>query len=252
MRIIRLSIAVAIALAPMAASAERAATRPETWPSEKALSAETIIKKHIAALGGEKLLRAGTSMTFTVSGEKAGKKFSKTVWQARPNKMRVEIVSDEGNMQKGFDGKVAWVKKADAAAVAMSAEDTKSMASHADFEEPLLDYAKKGTAVKLIGKADVKGVAAYDLEVTYKSGDVEHHLIDANSYLLLKRAWVGKDKDGKAAPMSVRFGDYKKVQGRMVNHSVEWDAPDGTSSKSVVSGIAFDKKIGAKQFAMPK
>ncbi len=252
MRIIRLSIALAVALAPMAALAERAETRTETWPSERTLSAETIVKKHIAALGGEKLLRAGKSMTFTVSGEKAGKKFTKTVWQARPNKMRVEIVSDEGNMQKGFDGKVAWVKKADAAALAMSAEDTKSMASHADFEEPLLDYAKKGTAVKLIGKADVNCVAAFDLEVTFKSGDVEHHFIDASSYLLLKRTWTGKDKDGKSTQMSVRFGDYKKVQGRMVNHSVEWDAPDGTSSKSAVSGVAFDKKLDAKLFAMPK
>jgi Flp pilus assembly pilin Flp len=76
--------------------------------------------------------------------------------------------------------------------------------------------------------------------------------IDASSYLLLKRTWMGKDKDGKSTLMSVRFGDYKKVQGRMVNHSVEWDAPDGTSSKSAVSGVAFDKKLDAKLFAMPK
>ena len=252
MRIIRLSIALAVALVPLAASAERAEPRSETWPSERTLSVETIVKKHIAALGGEKLLRAGTSITFTVSGEKAGKKFSKTVWQARPNKMRVEVKSDEGTMLKGFDGKVAWLKKPDAAAIAMPADDAKSMQAHAQFEEPLLDYAKKGTAVKLAGKADVNGAQTYDVEVTFKSGEVEHHFIDATSFLLIKRTFTGKDKDGKEAVMSVRFGDYKKIQGRMVNHSVEWDAPDGTSSKSVVSGVAFDKKIDAKLFAMPK
>jgi hypothetical protein len=37
-----------------------------------------------------------------------------------------------------------------------------------------------------------------------------------------------------------------------VNHSVEWDAPDGKASKSTVSKIAFDKKFNAKLFAMPK
>ena len=40
-----------------------------------------------------------------------GKKFTKTVHQARPNLMRVDIQSDDGPMSKGFDGKVAWVKK---------------------------------------------------------------------------------------------------------------------------------------------
>jgi hypothetical protein len=255
MRIIRSSIsgvvAVALALVPLAASAERAEPKTETWP-ERTLSVETIVKKHIAALGGEKLLRAGTSITFTVTGEKMGKTFTKTVWQARPNKLRVDIVSYDGPMSKGFDGKVAWMKKGDAKAEALSAEDTASMQTNAQFEEPLLDYAKKGTAVKLIGMADVKGTQTYDIEVTFKTGEVEHHFLDASTFLLVKRTFTGKDKDGKAAAMSVRFGDYKKVQGRMVNHSVEWDSDDGKSYKSVVSKVGFNKKVDAKLFAMPQ
>ena len=244
-----LSFAV-VALLVSTASAERAETtggddRPE-------LTVEAIVQKHVTALGGEKLLRSGKTFTFTVSGEKMGKKFTKTVTQARPNKMRVDIVSDDGPMSKGFDGKVAWVKKGTEAAVAMTAEETASMALHATFDEPLLDYAKKGTAVKLVGKSEVKGTPAYDLEVTLKNGDVEHHFLDASTFLLAKKTFTGKDKDGKAKQMSVRFGDYKKVQGRMVNHSVEWDSDDGKSHKSAVSNVSFDKPVNAKLFAMPK
>ncbi len=255
MRIIRMSISTVLvgllALAPLAATAENARSVSPAWP-EPTISVGTIVKRHIAALGGEKLLRAGTTLTYTVTGEKMGKKFEKTVWQARPGKLRVDITSAEGTMSKGFDGKVAWVKKGDAAATAMSAEDTRSMQAHATFDEPLLDYAKKGTAVKLVGMADVKGAPAYDLEVTFKSGEVEHHFLDAKTFLLAQRTFASKDKDGKATQMTVRFGDYKKVQGRMVNHSVEWDAEDGTSHTSVVSKVAFDKKASAKLFAMPK
>jgi hypothetical protein len=255
MRIIRSSIstltAVLLAVAPLTASAENAKSVVQAY-SDPATTVDNIVKKHIAALGGEKLLRAGKSFTFTVSGEKMGKKFQKTVVHARPNKMRVDITSDDGPMSKGFDGKVGWLKKGDAAAIAMTAEETTAMAAHAEFDEPLLDYAKKGTAVKLIGKVDVKGATAYDLEVTFKSGEVEHHFLDTTSYLLIKRTFMGKDKDGKATEMSVRFGDYKKVQGRMINHSVEWDGPDGKASTSVVSKIAFDQKVDAKLFAMPK
>jgi hypothetical protein len=255
MRTIRSFCFAALLLAPLAANAERSVpsagdVRPAT--AEETVTADALVKKHIAALGGEKLLRAGKSFTYTVSGEKMGKKFTKTVTQARPNKMRVDITSDDGPASKGFDGKVGWYKKGSAAAVAMTPEEATSMASHAQFDEPLLDYAKKGTSVKLVGKAEVKGMPAYDLEVTFKSGEVEHHFLDANSGLLLKRTFMGKGKEGKAVQMSVRFGDYKKVQGRMVNHSVEWDGEDGKASKSIVSDVAYDKKIDAKLFAMPK
>lgn len=254
MHSIRSFVIAASLLVPLSATAERSvpSTGDARPASEEKITVEQIVQKHVTALGGEKLLRATKSFTFTVSGEKMGKKFSKTVTQARPNKMRVDVTSDDGPMSKGFDGKVAWMKKGSDAAVAMNAEETKSIASHAEFDEPLLDYAKKGTAVKLIGKTEVKGTPAYDLEVTSKDGAVEHHFLDANSYLLLKRTFKSKDKDGKEVMMSVRFGDYKKVQGRMVNHSVEWDGDDGKSSKSTVSAVAYDKKVDAKLFAMPK
>jgi outer membrane lipoprotein-sorting protein len=250
MRMISISAALLLAVAPLAVNAENANNKAGGAKTET-LSLDAIVKKHVAALGGEQLLRGGKSFTFTVTGEKMGKKFTKTVWQARPNMMRVDIQSDEGAMSKGFDGKVAWMKKGNDKAVALSADETKSMASHALFEEPLLDYAKKGTAVKLVGKTDVKGAASYDLEVTFKSGDVEHHFIDATSFLLIKRTFAGKDKDGKTVQMSVGFGDYKKIQGRMVNHSVAWD-DNGKTATSVVSNVSFDKPVDAKQFAMPK
>ena len=244
-----LIVAAVLALAPAAAVAEHKVEVGQQVVD--GATVDTIVKRHIAALGGAKLLRAGKSITFTVSGEKMGKAFTKTVVQARPNLMRVDVKSDEA-FSKGFDGKIAWMKKGSAPAEAMSAEDTASMKSHADFEEPLLDYAKKGTKVVLIGKTEVNKTPAYDLLITFKSGESEHHFIDATSYLLIKRTFTMKDKDGKSKEMSVRFGDYKKVQGRMVNHSVEWDGDDGKAYKSVVSKIAYDKPFNAKLFAMPK
>jgi hypothetical protein len=248
-----------LAVAPVA-SADRAKdnkvaaveTVKSTGTASEAVTAEAVVARHVAALGGEKLLRGGKTFSFTMSGEKMGKKFTKTVYQARPNHLRVDFESADGPMSKGFDGKVAWIKKGTAAAVQMTAEDTLAMKGHADFDEPLLDFAKKGTKVRLVGLTDVAGAAAYDLEVTLANAEIEHHFLDANSYLLVKRSFAAKDKDGKVSQMSVRFGDYKKVAGRMVNHSVEWDAPDGKPSKSTVSNVAYDKPLDAKLFAMPK
>jgi len=218
----------------------------------KELTAEAIIQRHLVALGGEKLLRGGKTFTYTVSGEKLGKKFTKTVHAARPNKLRVDITSDDGPISKGYDGTIAWVKKGTAAAEKLGADETAMMAQHAEFEEPLVDYAKKGTAIKLVGTSEVNSLPAYDIEVTFKSGEVEHHFVDAKTFLLAKRTFTSKDKDGKAHQGTVRFGDYKSVQGRMVNHSIEWDGDDGKVYKSVVSNVKFDGTLDAKLFAMPK
>jgi hypothetical protein len=241
-----MSIGLVALLAP-AAGAERKVEAGDARRAPETLSLDVIVQRHVAALGGEKLLREGKTFTFTVSGEKMGKKFTKVVTHARPNMMRVDIKSGDGPVSKGYDGKVAWMKKGTAAAEKMNAEDTVATAQHADFDEPLLDYAKKGSKLKLIGKT----AEGYDLELTTKSGEVEHHILDAGTFLLAKKTWTGKDKDGKSMAMAVKFGDWKNVQGRAVNHSVEWQF-EGKWHKSTVSDIAFDKPVDAKIFAMPK
>jgi outer membrane lipoprotein-sorting protein len=247
-------VAGAMALSPQAIADRAKPAMVEAKSAAKAVPAEisldAIVAKHLHAIGGVDLLRATKTMSYVVTGEKAGKKFTKTVRYARPGKMRVDFDTEDGPASKGFDGKVAWKKKGGEAAVAMNAEDTASMASHASFDEPLLDYAKRGDAVKLIGKSEVAGAAAYDLELTKANGEVEHHFIDAASFLPVKRTWTGK-KDGKTITSAVRFGDFKSVQGRMINHSIEF-ASDGGAGKSVVSQVAFDKPIDTALFAMPR
>lgn len=243
-------VAGAVAFAPPASADKAKAAMVEAKPAAPELSLDAIVAKHLHALGGADLLRATKTLSYTVTGEKAGKKFTKTVHYARPGKLRVDFASDDGSGSKGFDGKVAWVKKGGEAAVAMNAEDTAMMKLHADFDEPLLDYAKRGDTVKLIGASEVAGKAAYDLELTKASGEIEHHFIDAATFLPVKKTWTGK-KDGKTITTAVRFGDFKAVQGRMVNHSMELST-DGGAGKSWVSWVAFDKPIDAAVFAMPK
>ena len=213
------------------------------------LTLDAIVSKHIAALGGADLLRATRTLSYVSSGEKAGKKYSKAVHFARPGKLRVDFETHEAKGSKGFDGKVAWVKKAGEAVIAMTAEETASMKSHADFDEPLLDHAKRGIAVKLIGTSEVAGAPAYELEVA-RDGKVERRFLDASTFLLTQLTRE-EQKDGKTVKIAVRLGDYKKVQGRMMNHSYEVQS-DGVTSRGVVSQVAFDKPLDAALFAMPK
>jgi hypothetical protein len=224
--------------------------KPTGKPAVAELSLDAVVDKHLAALGGADLLRTTKTMTYAVTGEMAGKKFSKTVRYARPGKIRIDLESADGSISKGFDGKVAWMKKGAEAAVAMNAEATAAMKSEADFDEPLLDYARRGDAVKLIGKSEISGAPAYDLELTKAHGEVEHHFLDAATFLLVKRAWTGKYA-GKTVTMAAQFADFKAVQGRMVAYSIEFGT-DTSAGKSTVTQVAYDKPIDAAVFALPR
>lgn len=241
-----------VALAPIAA-ADRS-KHVEAKATVKApvaeLSLDAIVGKHLAALGGADLLRATKALSYTSTGEKAGKKFTKTVHFARPGKMRVDFqMADEPLASKGFDGKVAWKKKAGEAAIALGAEDTAAMKLHANFDEPLLDYAKRGDTVKLLGTSEVGGKPAYELEVT-AAGEIERVFIDAATFLPVQRAWTIK-KDGKPVTTTMKMGDYRVVQGRMVNHSVAFEM-EGTVTTGAIAQVVFDKPPADSVFAMPK
>lgn len=217
-----------------------------------ALTADAIVARHVAALGGDALLRASTSLQYTVTGTKEGKPFTKTVTLARPDRLRIDFTIDGVRGAKGYDGKVAWVKQADQPAAALSAEDTAAMAQHAQFDEPLLDYARKGTRVTLVGKVAVAGAPAYQLEVATRGGEVEQHFIDAASFLLVKTIARGKDRDGKPVEYAVRYGDYKRVGGRMLYHAMTWTDDAGVERTSTISKVTLDGKVPASLFAMPQ
>ena len=251
----KIGISVAIATATAMSLATRAIadkTKPamaEPRPAG-ALSLDAIVARHLAALGGADRLRGTKTMTYAVTGEMNGKKFSKTTRYARPGKIRIDLASQAGSVSKGFDGKVAWVKNGDRAAVAMTAEDAVALKAEADFDEPLLDYARRGDAVRLIGSSEIAGAPVYDLELTKAHGEVEHHFLDTTTFLRVKRAWA-ETYGGKTVAMTAQFADYKAVQGRMISHAIEFGT-DTVSGKSTVTQATFDKPIDASVFALPR
>ena len=92
-------------------------------------------------------------------------------YRARPNKLRKEGTHEGKSFVKLFDGTKGYLADGDKPMEAMPAEKTSKMASYAEFDDPIVDYAARGHAVKLVGAEDVKGSKAYHLELTLANGD---------------------------------------------------------------------------------
>ena len=157
----------------------------------------------------------------------------------RPGKMREEIGIGAKTLIQTTDGTSGWklmITNGTGDSVALTAGEVRNMAGGADIDGPLLDYAKKGNKVELIGKEKVGDKDAYKLKVTDKTGDVRYDYIDANSFLEIK--WEGQvENAGEKNTFASYFSDYRKVNGVMFAFLITSgtaDHPDGQK-------IVFDK-----------
>jgi outer membrane lipoprotein-sorting protein len=209
-------------------------------PALPAQTLNQILAKVYIARGGLTRIRALRSerVSGTISfGSEASGPF--TVELKRPMKMRMTLSVQNQTMIRVFDGAQGWANNPFARKLnpeVMADEDLKNISEEADFDGPLVDYAKKSNKVELVGKDKAEDTDAWRIRLTTKNGDVRYYLFDAKTFLLLK--WEGKRRaDGKEYPIESYFHDYRDVNG--LKFSFEIDS--GSSATDLTQKLVIDK-----------
>jgi outer membrane lipoprotein-sorting protein len=251
----------ALADNPPAAAPAAAAAAPTTAPAAAAapaMSVDDIIAKNTAARGGREKLDAVQSMRVTGKMTMGPMEAPFTMEWKAPNRIRMEFVVQGQTGVQAYDGSTAWMHMpfmGKAEPEKMAEEDRADMEQQADFVGPLVDYQKKGNQVKLVGKRDVEGTDAYDLEVTLKNGDVVHELIDADSFLTIKQEAKRKQGD-QELDVETSIGNYQTVNGLVLPFSMQSKikgAPAGAPSQAItVDKYEFGSTIDDKRFTFPE
>jgi outer membrane lipoprotein-sorting protein len=207
------------------------------------VSAQTtsqILSKVYVARGGLTRIRAIRSerVTGTISfGSEASGPFA--VEMKRPMKMRMTLNVQNQTMIRVYDGTQGWANNPFAGKLnpdPMAEEELKNISEEADFDGPLVDYAKKSNKVELVGKDKVEDKDVWRVRLTTKNGDVRYYLFDAQTFLLLK--WEGKRRaEGKEYPIESFFHDYRDVEG--LKFAFEIDS--GSSATDLTQKLVLDK-----------
>ncbi len=210
---------------------------PQSSPAQ---TINQILSKVYVARGGLTRIHALRSerVSGTISfGSEASGPF--TVELKRPMKMRMTLAVQNQNMIRVYDGTQGWANNPFAGKLtpdAMADEDLKNISEEADFDGPLVDYAKKSNKVELVGKDKVEDAEVWRVKLTTKSGDVRYYLFDAKTFLLLK--WEGKRRaEGKEYPIESYFHDYREVSG--LKFAFEIDS--GSSATDLTQKLVIDK-----------
>ena len=196
-----------------------------------AQTADEVIDKYLAAIGGRAALGKVTSRTTTgtmtlstPAGDISG---PVEMLNQQPNKSRMLMKMDLTSLGAGpmvvdqrFDGTSGYVLDTLQGNRDITGNQLENMKNGA-FPNPFLNYKERGVTVELAGKEKVGEREAYVLIFKPKSGSVGRQFIDAESYLPVKVvAKIDIPQVGEVE-QTTEFFDYRDVDGIKIPFTVK-------------------------------
>ncbi len=223
------------------------------------LTVAQIINKNVAARGGLKAWRAVNTLTLSGRMEAGGKEDPELPFvmrMKRPHKSRLEIRFEEQTALQVYDGHQGWKVRPflgrDDEVEPYTTAEAREAASWQELDGPLVDYAKKGTKVSLLGNEVVEGHKTYKLKLTMKSGEHRNVWIDASSFLERRIDGEPRKMDGKMRNVTVYYRDYQKEHGLMLPHTFETVIDGGKQPyKMYIEHVAVNQPMEDALFAKP-
>ena len=197
----------------------------------QSLTAEQVVEKHLAAVGGREALMKITSrkatgvMTISTPGGDLSGPVEMTA--KAPNKMRALVRLDltplggpgEMVVDQMFDGTTGWMSNSMQGDTPM-AGDQLDGAKNAFFPSPVLNYKEHGFTIAIEPNQKVNDRDAYVLLMTPKSGPAARMFFDAQTFLLVRTvSKVNNPQLGEVEQVSEPT-DYKAVDGIQVAFTI--------------------------------
>lgn len=187
-------------------------------------SADEVVEKYLAALGGRDALskitsqRATGTMTVAVpGGELSG---PVELLSKAPNKMRMYLqldlspmgMNDKMTLEQKFDGTTGWMLDSMQGDRQITGNQLENM-KNAFFPSPLLNYKANGAKLELAPSEAVNGKKAVVLLFTPVSGSPVRIYFDAETYLIMRtKTTVNTDDQGPVEQIRDP-SDYRTVNG---------------------------------------
>ncbi len=210
----RYTLALALALGTLATTSGSAAIQ----------TADEVIEKHLAAMGGRAALtklttrKATGTVTITTPGGNITGPIE--ISSKSPNKtlafMKLDLsplgVTETMVLQQKFDGTNAWMLNSLQGDTQITGNQLENM-RNATFPTPLLNYKAADSKVELLPKATVAGKEYLALRLTPKSGSAVTMYFDPATYLLMRTSAKVNTPEMGELDNSSEVSDYRDVGG---------------------------------------
>jgi outer membrane lipoprotein-sorting protein len=191
----------------------------------RAQTADEVVEKHLAALGGREALgkltsrhATGTVVLTTPAGDLSGPFES---YAKAPNKMRISMqidttaVGGPGTMtvEQKFDGTKGWMLNSLQGDTEMTGNLLDNM-RNGGFPSPLLTFKQAGAQAALQPRETLRGKEALVLLLTPTAGSPVRVYFDPDTYLVMRTvSTINSPQVGGNIEQTSDFSDYRAVDG---------------------------------------
>jgi hypothetical protein len=215
----------------------------------RAQDAGKIVDQYVKAQGGSKALSKVQTLaiegTFVDSAD--GKAGTYTLDTKLPNRYYSELVVGDRSLIEAYNGKSAWHQTATGEiGTLVGIEGTQLEAAGQYYNSRLVNAKKNKLGIAFVGRAQLRGKDALQIEVTTPAGLKREVFFDPQTHLILKESAAIGGIDEEAL-----YDDYRAVNGLKVPFKIELHRGSQTYEISVTRAVV-NGTIGERVFDFPK
>ncbi|GAB4453584.1 MAG: hypothetical protein OHK0029_06720 [Armatimonadaceae bacterium] len=223
------------------------------------LTAEKILDKAVAALGGKSALQSVKSMTtrgnLSLSGQGVSMTGAVETYVQMPDRfhttqdLTVTLQGQKRNLKSVVvaNGKKGWTREATGTVRDLTSAEITQVLAEADLGS---DWKKRYREAKLLGVRKVGKSDAYAIRLTpRKEGKPVVQFYDTDSFLPLRTDVVQETPQGPI-PVETYYDDYRKVAGIQVAHEIRQRFAASEIVTKVVE-VKINSTIPASKFSKP-
>ncbi len=227
----------------------------------QAQTADEVIEKHLAAMGGraalEKLQNRVATGTISVTVQGTPLTGAVEMYSSAPNKSRMSFRMDLSAMGAGeivvdqrCDGKVAWAGNSMQGDRDLTGSQLLAMTNEY-FPTPLLGYKTRGAKVEVVGKETVGSRPAVVLVFTPAAGHPTRYFFDTETYLPLQEVTKQDVPEmGGEVESKVLIEDIRTVDGVKIPFSIK--IANGIQDIAItLDKVEHNKTIDETMFSKP-
>ena len=216
----------------------------------KAQTAEEIVAKHIAAIGGKEKISQMKSVYMENTMEVMGNEAPSTITILDGKGFKNETDFNGQKIVSCITDKAGWSinpMAGQTTATAMTPDQVKAGQDQLYIGGPLFNYAEKGNKLELAGKESLNGVDAIKVKVTNKDNMESTYFIDPSTYYILKE--IRKQTvSGQEMEVTRLFSNYQKTDyGYVMPFTTEMQMPQFTL-KFTTEKVEFNKPVDESIF----